>query len=159
LINKYHALASTTEKSIFWLSNVSILTYNSSTLRILNPAWSLDIELQFYFLFPILAYLATRWKNSLGLLIIVFFALSTITWTYYLQNGINSTVISYLYLFLVGMAVYYKNLQFSPRVQITGFILLLAILGLQVFLIAGSENHPSYTSRYAFKLLTLAGVI
>jgi peptidoglycan/LPS O-acetylase OafA/YrhL len=44
------------------LSNLFIIGYNFQKYQALGPAWSLDVELQFYILLPILYFVATKSK-------------------------------------------------------------------------------------------------
>ena len=59
------------DKIVFWTSNIILLGYYSlPKIVLLSPAWSLDIELQFYLLFPALFYLS---RNNHKVLTWLFF--------------------------------------------------------------------------------------
>jgi peptidoglycan/LPS O-acetylase OafA/YrhL len=77
-------------------SNVLILGYNSLPFQANIPAWSLDMELQFYLIAPLIVFLFSKNVRVFFL----FVAISLVAQRY----GASTTVAPFLYLFGIGVA-------------------------------------------------------
>jgi peptidoglycan/LPS O-acetylase OafA/YrhL len=109
-------------RTIFILKNTIILGYNLSPDRILGPAWSLDIEMQFYLIFPLLFWLMQKYeKILLGIAIMSFIA--------YLipAHIVNNTVVVYIYMFIIGMLLYKYKFSISKKIEVLGIVLFAAM--------------------------------
>lgn len=110
----------------FWFSNFCLLGYNQLTHKPIIPAWSLDIELQFYIVLPLLLMIV---KGKLMKPALVFFALLTLVISAYAPISIfSTTVIVYLFYFSIGIYIYRNQIKFSKQVEITFDVLFLLVL-------------------------------
>jgi len=87
-------------KAHFILSNLFILGYNSLQQKLLVPAWSLDIEMQFYLVAPLIVLLLARRRVSPVWAILMAAAISLTC--FLLGNQVELG--SYLVFFVIGMA-------------------------------------------------------
>lgn len=102
-------------------SNVLILGYNSLSYQANVPGWSLDMEMQFYLVAPVVVFLVSR--NAVVLLGCV--ALSLVA----PRLGGSATVLPFLYFFGIGIAAATHDLKPSRRLaygslMATGVLLL-----------------------------------
>lgn len=88
-------------------SNVLILGYNSLSYQANVPGWSLDMEMQFYLVAPVVVFLVSR--NAVALIGCV--ALSLLA----PKLGGSATVLPFLYFFGIGIAAATHNLTPSRR--------------------------------------------
>jgi peptidoglycan/LPS O-acetylase OafA/YrhL len=92
----------------------------------LVPAWSLDIELQFYILFP---FLLLIFKKTSYWMLLVFFITTITLSVFFPVNIVSKTLIYYLFYFLIGMAIYLKDFNFNKKTEIAcTVIFILAVL-------------------------------
>jgi peptidoglycan/LPS O-acetylase OafA/YrhL len=116
-------------------SNVIIFGYASLATQFLVPAWSLDIEIQFYLLAPLLIPLVLRWPGpallASGLLAVgafVVFGNDLIT-----AEG-HGSLLSYLLFFTIGMAAaltHWRVPAWLGRLSLgSGLAIILLIIGL-----------------------------
>ena len=104
--------------------------------------WSIAVELQFYFVLPLILYIINISKNKLfiNLLLLIVFLLSIFI-KYYIHNNafllhnelyvklLNNTVLIYLHFFLTGIAIY-KNFEWLlPYLKDKAIIWLLIYAG------------------------------
>jgi peptidoglycan/LPS O-acetylase OafA/YrhL len=89
----------------FWFSQVAILGYNGLPFRPNGPAWSLDVELQFYLLAPFLI-----WRMASSLLIVI--AAVSLVASFYFGLGLLSCAI----FFAIG--IYAAKIQWRPGVVV-----------------------------------------
>jgi peptidoglycan/LPS O-acetylase OafA/YrhL len=145
----WHSLSHTTfflnENITFWYRSFLLLTYNQlpEDLQLLRPAWSLDIELQFYIFFPVLFLIFTRIKPIVAYSII--FILSVLG-NLFLSNLFKGTIGTYIPFFLVGSIVYLYDFKPSKtQVRISGILFfgLLAIYYLHPVLRADMFTNGS----------------
>lgn len=101
-------------------SNVLILGYNSLTYQANVPGWSLDMEMQFYLVAPVVIFLVSR--NVLALLGCV--ALSLVAPRF----GGAATVLPFLYFFGIGVAAATHDLAPSRRLAYGSLIATFALL-------------------------------
>jgi peptidoglycan/LPS O-acetylase OafA/YrhL len=92
----------------FVLSNLFILGYNSLTMQPLVPAWSLDIELQFYLVAPLLVIILAMRKLPPWSFLLAAAAVS-LAWA---LLGAPVSVVNYLVFFLAGMVA--ASSRWSP---------------------------------------------
>jgi len=102
-------------KGIYWFSNLFLLGFFNMGPQALVPAWSLDIELQFYLLYPILLF---GFKKINYWMLLPFIVATLILSINYPSIIISKTLIYYLFYFLVGMAIYLKDFYFNKRIEI-----------------------------------------
>jgi len=105
-------------KITYLLSNITLIGYNSLDSKLLVPAWSLDIEMQFYIFFPLI--FALIFRNSLVKYILFFAAAVThlLLAIYYPESTASKTLLYYLPYFLIGMIIYFNNLKFSFKTEV-----------------------------------------
>ncbi len=102
-------------------SNVLILGYNSLSYQANVPGWSLDMEMQFYLVAPVVIFLVSR--NAIVLLGCILLSLLAP------KLGGSATVLPFLYFFGIGVAAATHNLTPSRRLAygslIATFVMLL----------------------------------
>lgn len=100
----FFSMMSWFEKTLYILSTISLVGYNQWTTRILSPAWSLDIELQFYFLIPLIVH----WITVKNLVPILFLSILLSTGLFFWDIAyITDTFVQYAPFFLIGIGIYY----------------------------------------------------
>ncbi|WP_419788836.1 acyltransferase family protein [Mucilaginibacter sp. X4EP1] len=116
----------TFHKAIFFISNLAILGYAQSKVQIIGTAWSLDIELQFYLLFPLFFYFLKDKKQFVYLLTGLLFLVSC---AILINNQVNlsQTVFYYLFLFLIGFIIYFNKIRLGKKAEIIGLSMLFLI--------------------------------
>jgi len=97
-------------------SNLFIVGNANPQHRILGPAWSLEVEIIFYLLYPFIAILIKKNKARLIIYTVLFFLISILIIlnfkTQFEYNGLP-----YIFLFLFGVLVYNYQISFSRNVQ------------------------------------------
>lgn len=139
------------EKIHFYFSNMFLVGYNLLTLKPLVPAWSLDIELQFYVLLPLLTLFA-RTRSSRILSLSLSIVITIILSAFYPQSFLSKTVLVYLSYFFIGIFIYKERIKFNRRVELVFNLLLIGILILHFALskwvvydsIKASANYELY---------------
>ncbi len=122
-------------------SNVMILGYNSLSYQANVPGWSLDMEMQFYLVAPIVIFLVSR--NLYVLIGCV--ALSLIA----PKLGGSATVLPFLYFFGIGVAAATHDLKPSRRLAYASLAASVAVLFAYGFVFL--ENlDPTQTAAVAF---------
>jgi len=121
------------------LSNLFILGGSNSFLFVI-PAWSLDIEVQFYLIAPLLIYL-TRYFSSILLLFASIVISVLLLLIFNPSSGLINNVFFYLPFFIMGGILYLKNLIFDQKTAISGIIVMAIIL---VFNYSISELRSDY---------------
>ncbi|MGA8171200.1 MAG: acyltransferase [Methylocystis sp.] len=84
-------------------SNIMIFGYNSLPYQVNIPGWSLDMEMQFYLIAPILVFLISK-----NILIVLLFALGSL---FSQRLGGSTTVAPFLYFFAIGAASAHYQLK------------------------------------------------
>lgn len=111
----------------FGLVNIFMLGYNQLSFAPLVPAWSLDIELQFYLLLPIFLLFMKQRRKRLLFICISFFL--TFVLSFLLTDlFICKTILKYLVFFLIGIEIYKSKIEFKPKLEITCNVLFVGIL-------------------------------
>ncbi len=150
LMSKYNAIHSSGLKSIFWISNVSLLTYDLTPFRLLGPAWSLDIEMQFYLLFPLFFYLFRKQTIMLWILTGLSFLGALSIWFFFGGGALDHTILSYLFLFLTGVLVYQADIRFPKTIQRVS----LPLLGMCLIL-----QWVMHTNRFSNNIMTIINLV
>jgi peptidoglycan/LPS O-acetylase OafA/YrhL len=101
-------------------SNVLILGYNSLSYQANVPGWSLDMEVQFYLVAPVIVFLVSR--NIYALLGCVMLSLLAP------KLGGSATVLPFLYFFGIGVAAAAHDLKPSRRLAYASLIATAALL-------------------------------
>jgi peptidoglycan/LPS O-acetylase OafA/YrhL len=101
-------------------SNVLILGYNSLSYQANLPGWSLDMEVQFYLVAPVVVFLVSR--NIYALLGCVLLSLLAP------RFGGSATVLPFLYFFGIGVAAATHDLKPSRRLAYGSLIATFALL-------------------------------
>lgn len=78
-------------------SNIFILGFNWQHIKVLGVAWSLDVEMQFYFVAPIMIWMATKLK-WLGIVPMIGLAALSLQ-----EIGVHDTVFNYALFFYMGV--------------------------------------------------------
>ncbi|MBS7566460.1 acyltransferase [Mucilaginibacter sp. Bleaf8] len=110
----------------FWFSNVFLLGYNLLPYKPVVPAWSLDLELQFYLLLPIL-FAFTKKKKQLVAVIIISALIAITSSALYPGGIISKTVIAYLLYFIIGIAIYRYEFKFSRKAEFWSIVMFISI--------------------------------
>jgi peptidoglycan/LPS O-acetylase OafA/YrhL len=127
------------------LSQIFILGYNNLSFKPIVPAWSLDIEMQFYLIAPALVWLLARQKVAS---ILAGFAVISLLSSFFL----GAVVTSYLIFFAIGMCAAAVNWQPSGKTALNfslaalGLVLICAFSPLRSILLVGA--HPGKFSPY-----------
>jgi peptidoglycan/LPS O-acetylase OafA/YrhL len=130
------------------LKNVFILGINQSPIMFVVPAWSLEVEIQFYLLAPVLVllrpYISIQW-----LLVAAVAAMLLYIQVVPLQHRVSNIVL-YLPFFLIGAWLYYSHKLFSAKTANFG-------LWLGVLVIAVNVLVPSLRAGFLTKTAPLFG--
>lgn len=113
--------------SQFWFSNLFLISYNQLPvpLMFLVPAWSLDIELQFYIIFPLIFLWLNRTKPVWVYL--TFLVISVLAHTIF-RDFFHGTVISAIHFFLIGSLLYVTDYKPGKPVVYIAALLFFALL-------------------------------
>ncbi|MEI7707043.1 MAG: acyltransferase [Chlorobium sp.] len=122
---------------VIWLQNIILLGLNQSQMwgayyRINNPAWTLDVELQYYLLVPVIILLSARFRVVVSTFLIV--ALFVSIYLFFFPAGlvdIDRSFLSWSFCFILGYAFHrLEKMQLlfkTKRVSVTvSAIILLA---------------------------------
>lgn len=147
LLPRAAATHNVTHDGVFWavLPSVILLGYNSSWFAPLLPAWSLDIELQYYLVTPLLLFALRRKPATVLLLTIAAGAAFTALYG-------RPTLATYIPCFMAGMlAARYPMLVSSPRYVVASVAATLAVIAtpllvpaLRSLLLGGINPGPLY---------------
>lgn len=118
------------------LASLAILGIASTGNDVLGVSWSLDIELQFYLLVPLLWLIVTRldaWQQPVAmLLILAAVPLTALGWWLGLQHGLW-TVLAYLPGFVAGLLIWHSGWRPSRSLALVSvglFMLAAAVMWL-----------------------------
>jgi peptidoglycan/LPS O-acetylase OafA/YrhL len=128
-----------------WLPNIAILGYGQLACMPVAPVWSLDVELQFYFVAPIVIFFAAKGNGALAALVLAG-VLGVILGSYlapgrhfYFNIGPGAVLYDAFLFFLVGMIASSASWR-PPRALVLGST------ALAIALIAIVLAHPIWRS-------------
>ena len=146
-----------------YFQNFLLIGLNQSTFwggyeRLNNPAWTLDVELQYYLLVPLLLFLASSYSTAFKLFIAGFSILSL-----YLQiNPVNlvdfdRSILAWAIFFLFGF-IYYKILK---KDSMKVMLIFVAFAALVTLITIGLENSKvaAFTYAIVFVFCAVSGVL
>jgi peptidoglycan/LPS O-acetylase OafA/YrhL len=153
------AALDTAKQVRFYFSNFFLLTYSTTGYQLLAPAWSLDIEFQFYILFPLIAHLAglnRKWLLYLTPLVFLVALYGNVNGVFW----ITQTLAKYLFLFMLGMLAFYYQLKPNKTLERIANVALVIVI-LSQYLIPGlgqyyRVEHSPYYEALTFVMLILA---
>jgi peptidoglycan/LPS O-acetylase OafA/YrhL len=145
------------QKTEVVISNIMLLGYSTSDCKLLVPAWSLDIELQFYIFFALLFCLFKGIKRYLKYLTMSFFVIA-ISLIIFNQTELLRTSMAYMYLFFVGVMIYHFKLKPSDKVYKWSSIIFLLIIAIQYLIPSLSVYYRNGASIY-YTCLSLALIL
>ncbi len=122
--------------TINWITIFGLIGYNMGPW-VIPPAWSLDIEMQFYILIPILLSLLLMFKKS-GIFLLLL--LSGLVWFNFsfdlidLGVQIKPTVLPYLFYFCLGIMLYFIPNIFSKKYVFIGVFILITVVLIHYFI-------------------------
>lgn len=105
-------------------AGISILGYAQLVTRPVGPAWSLDIEIQFYLAAPLLGWLVRRAPAGAVL------GVGGLVWLVALASGAGVVLPSFLVFFLLGMVAAEHDWQAPARVGPVGMVMAVGLVGL-----------------------------
>lgn len=111
----------------FCFSNAFLLGYNQLAFMPIGPAWSLDVELQFYLLLPILLILMKS-RNDRIITISISVMLSLFLILFYPSSFLSGTILKYLVYFLIGVAIFKDEIKFNKKTEIIFCCIFLLVL-------------------------------
>ena len=143
------------QKASVIVSNVIMLGYANIKAKILVPAWSLDVEMQFYLIFPLIAYFIKKNKSILSFAPAVFFLVAMFIIGFN-HSFLLNTSLTYLYLFFIGIIVYQYKLHPGIKIEKVSLGIFIAII-LSQYLIPSLAPYyrNGYSKYYTFLSLTL----
>jgi peptidoglycan/LPS O-acetylase OafA/YrhL len=115
LRGKFATIYQADHLSHFVLSNCFIFGYSSLFPRPIIPAWSLDIEMQYYIIAPVFAILLMRRIVRPGWMLLAVCAVSLCS----AATGNKIPILSYLFFFLIGMTAASTSWQPSRKLVTT----------------------------------------
>ena len=120
-------------------SNILILGYNSLPFQANVPGWSLDMEIQFYLVAPLIIFLISRSAYA------VFICLLISVCSKWLGGGV--TVAPFMYFFGIGVAAAILDLKPTPRLAWTSLFATLAIIVFCLALLAKTMMFGPFTDQ------------
>lgn len=127
---------------IWWIKNLSIAGITSHDLLI-GPAWSLAVEMQFYFVFPLIAVLSKKRSIIWVSLFFLSFAFGIVKFIFG-TPAVSCNVFIFLPYFIAGI-FYYKRSFFSKLVMIR-LVLFYTVATCVIFCIPSTKcilsNYP-----------------
>lgn len=108
LASAFQQMSTWEAASAIW-SNIFVLGFNWQPIKVLGVAWSLDVEMQFYLMAPILIWMARR-LGAVGMAPLVVLAALT-----FQDIGIHDTVCNYALFFYMGILS--RQLNWQPSLK------------------------------------------
>jgi peptidoglycan/LPS O-acetylase OafA/YrhL len=142
----------------FWPSNLLIFGYSSLGGETpLTPAWSLDIEFQFYLLAPLLAALLLRPRTTLLVWLVAMGGLVSLAM---LPPGTNGCIVfQYLVFFLFGMVASWWKIRVGAQVAIVCLgiacaviVVFLVVPELRDMLLGGAARRPNFAYNHILNI-------
>jgi len=139
--------------SVFYVHN---FVYPDQRPFLNGVAWSLEIEVQFYILAPIIAYLFLinnpKLRRGLMIALIVF----SLGMNFFILNLNFISIINYIHFFLVGFLLADLYISKSFIINKTNFDSLIAILILVSIFIFRTDNFETTFQKFIFELVRLS---
>ena len=124
----FHELSFFSLKGIgFCFSNLFLLGYNQLTFIPIGPAWSLDIELQFYLLFPLILILMKSRSNRI-ICIAMSVLISFFLTVFCPGSFLSGTILKYLIYFLIGVTIFKDDIKFTRTTEMIFNCIFLLVL-------------------------------
>lgn len=127
------------------LHNIFILGLADSAYQFIGTSWSLDIEVQFYILAPVLFFLC---RKNIGLLLLAISSIATVLLVYYGYPKFN--LLLYLPYFLIGALIYYFDYIAPRSLAVAGILAIVVILGLNYLIPDLRNNYLLNRDAYVF---------
>ena len=121
------------------------LGYSSLPYRLLEPGWSLDIEVQFYIIFPLLFSIFLQGVRALSGLAVLLLLLGS---TYYF--GLLNSFLTYSGFFVAGMAVSHYKWKPSETLFRTSVVASVALFAV-VFAVSATRNSILGSGKVSFQ--------
>jgi peptidoglycan/LPS O-acetylase OafA/YrhL len=121
-----------------FIKNIFVMGLNTSPIIFITPAWSLEIEIQFYMIVPLLIMLRKFINIKMQLFISILF-LSVLLYFIPVEKRIANLFFS-LPFFLIGAWLYYSGKIFSEKI-VRIFLLLIAGVLLINFMVPELRTH------------------
>ena len=158
MFNRFHSLSLNEQGNII-LANLFIFGSPDQRMRILGPAWSLSVELQFYLLYPFIAFIARKNKQLLVAATLFFFLIFLCI--FYCDNdAFEFSSLSYMFLFLIGVIVYYYQIKFSDQSKRISLIIFIAVFAIQYMIpsvkILCLDVHSKYYTLMSIGLIIIS---
>ena len=144
---------------IHWfISNIFIVGYASSQYQFIVPAWSLDVELQFYILFPLLYFLLNKNRKLIiwGVIFAFITAMYIWRWGRYVQEYLY--LFEYLFLFLFGVMVHRLNIKSNKKIEKWALCVMVLIIFIQYAFSGLSIYYRNGNSMY-YHVLSLILIV
>jgi peptidoglycan/LPS O-acetylase OafA/YrhL len=140
------------------LSGIFILGYDSLQFRPNVPGWSLDIEMQFYFLAPLLVYFMLRgWLVTMTVATLI----SAVSY-FWAPDGI---IAPYLFLFLMGSAAFASKWQPSRSfalgslIFVCGCLMALVLSPIREILLGGAHRGELFEFNLPLSLAVAIAIL
>lgn len=112
----------------FCFSNAFLLGYNQLIFMPIGPAWSLDIELQFYMLLPLLLILM-KYRNDRIICLSISALISLLLMIFCPESFLSGTILKYLIYFLIGVTIFKDDIKFTRKTEtVFNYIFLLLLV-------------------------------
>lgn len=102
-----------------------LLPLNLLEFKLLNPAWSLAVEMQYYLIAPFLVILTSSWGSRWLTLLVIFL---TGIFAFVVPFKTNEMLLPYLVYFYVGMVIYTRPWTIRRTHVLTSLLLVVTIL-------------------------------
>lgn len=138
-----------------YIQNFTLIGLNQSMFwggydRFNNPAWTLDVELQYYLLVPLFLFAATNYKILLKVVLVIFSAISFLLYFNPVELvDIDRSILSWSVFFIMGFVFYEAIIRKLP----SNSLYLVAII-IVAFLLAANNGKEIVTL-----LITIAFVM